>query len=224
MEIVHAYKPKKIVIPVPSFYGYEHAAKASGAEVSFVSMPWEDSHLVVTTLFASLTEGTELLFLANPNNPTGTLLAREKLKEIFSHCKEKGIVVVLDECFIEFCHAGHSMVSELSDYPNLLIVRAFTKIFAIPGAAWLSDRSGRSAWSDSGAASRMECVCFCTKGRCGKEVGAYHLMQAENPVWICAFEFFEEEMQEESGTELVENADVIARNGMLKKAEDRYET
>ena len=48
-------------------------------------------------------------------------------------CKEKNIYVVLDECFIEFCEKENSIVQKLSTYRNLLIVRAFTKIYAIPG-------------------------------------------------------------------------------------------
>ena len=121
MAIVHAIRPKRTVIPVPSFYGYEYAAKASEGEVVF-----GDS-------YCEITEGTDLLFLANPNNPTGTLLSKKEIKEILDYCRERNIVVVLDECFIEFCESDSSMISEIEQYENLIIVRAFTKIFAIPG-------------------------------------------------------------------------------------------
>ena len=121
MAIVHAIRPKRTVIPVPSFYGYEYAAKASEGEVVF-----GDS-------YSEITEGTDLLFLANPNNPTGTLLSKKEIKELLDYCRERNIVVVLDECFIEFCESDSSMISEIEQYENLIIVRAFTKIFAIPG-------------------------------------------------------------------------------------------
>lgn len=121
MAIVHAIRPKRTVIPVPSFYGYEYAAKASEGEVVF-----GDS-------YSEITEGTDLLFLANPNNPTGTLLSKKEIKELLDYCRERNIVVVLDECFIEFCESDSSMISEIEQYKNLIIVRAFTKIFAIPG-------------------------------------------------------------------------------------------
>ena len=113
LAIVHALKPKNIVIPVPSFYGYEYAAKAA------------------------LTADTDLLFLANPNNPTGQLLGREYLPELLEHCRQQGIVVVLDECFIEFCETDteqpRSLLGKIDQYENLLLVRAFTKSFAMPG-------------------------------------------------------------------------------------------
>lgn len=121
MAIVHAIRPKRTVIPVPSFYGYEYAAKASEGEVVF-----GDS-------YSEITEGTDLLFLANPNNPTGTLLSKKEIKELLDYCRERNVVVVLDECFIEFCESDSSMISEIEQYENLIIVRAFTKIFAIPG-------------------------------------------------------------------------------------------
>lgn len=121
MAIVHAIRPKRTVIPVPSFYGYEYAAKASEGEVVF-----SDS-------YCEITEGTDLLFLANPNNPTGTLLSKKEIKELLDYCRERNVVVVLDECFIEFCESDSSMISEIEQYENLIIVRAFTKIFAIPG-------------------------------------------------------------------------------------------
>ena len=54
-------------------------------------------------LFDILTEDIDMLFLANPNNPTGNLISMECLKNILVHCRVKGIYVVLDECFIEFC-------------------------------------------------------------------------------------------------------------------------
>ena len=84
-------------------------------------------------LFDALTEETDLLFLANPNNPTGTLMNRDYLNKLLERCKEKKIYVVLDECFIEFCGTECSALPWIEKYPNLLLVRAFTKIYAIPG-------------------------------------------------------------------------------------------
>lgn len=63
----------------------------------------------------------------------GGRIQRETLLLILKHCRKNGIAVVLDECFIEFCGGEHSMLSELDSFENLMILRAFTKIFAIPG-------------------------------------------------------------------------------------------
>lgn len=133
MGIVHGMKPRKILIPVPSFYGYEYVSGAVGGEVVFYPLREEKDFLPGEDFPMALTEDVELLFLANPNNPTGRLMSKEYLRRLLNACRQKGITVVLDECFIEFCGKDFSMVSEIEEYDNLLLVRAFTKIYAIPG-------------------------------------------------------------------------------------------
>jgi len=133
MAIVHGIRPKNTVIVVPSFYGYEYAAGAAGGEVTCWETKKEASFCVTEDIYRVLTEDKDLLFLANPNNPTGNLMDKEAVRKLLGHCREKGIYVVLDECFIEFCGSGYSMVSEAGWFDNLMIVRAFTKIFSVPG-------------------------------------------------------------------------------------------
>lgn len=133
LAVVHGLKPKRIVIPVPSFYGYEHAARAVTEEIDYVFLKEESQFYIEETLYNALNEDVDMLFLANPNNPTGVLTKKEELVRLISHCKKKNIMVVLDECFIEFCGETFSMLSYLDQFPNLLIVRAFTKSFSIPG-------------------------------------------------------------------------------------------
>lgn len=135
MAIVHAVKPERIVIPVPSFYGYEWSAGSTGAEVVYYEMKEEHQFSLEEGIKEFLTEGTDLLFLANPNNPVGNMIEASLLEEIAEHCKEKGILIVLDECFLEFTgeEEKRSFKNKLAEYPGVIVVRAFTKIFAIPG-------------------------------------------------------------------------------------------
>lgn len=133
IAIVHALQPKKVVIPVPSFYGYEHAAAAVFADVEYVPMKEEDHFLPNDAVFYALSEDVDMIFLANPNNPTGVRMKKEELIKILNHCQEKKITVVLDECFIEFCEGDESMLDQIVEFQNLIVVRAFTKIFTIPG-------------------------------------------------------------------------------------------
>lgn len=133
--IVHAIKPKKTLIPVPSFFGYEWAAGMEEGEICFFQMKEEDGFCLKEDFLPELTEEVDLLFLANPNNPVGNRIDEALLEEILVCCKKNHIYVVLDECFLEFCEqeAHSSYRSRIKDYPNLFLVRAFTKIFAIPG-------------------------------------------------------------------------------------------
>lgn len=133
MAIVHGIRPKKTVIPVPSFYGYEYAAGTAESEILYYELKPENNFQVTEDFYSVLTEDTDLVFLANPNNPTGSLMEREMLMDLLRHCKRAGIYVVLDECFIEFCAGGCSVISELEKFDHCILVRAFTKIFSIPG-------------------------------------------------------------------------------------------
>ncbi len=135
LAIVHAVAPKKTLIPVPSFYGYERAAQAGGGELVFFPLKEAEGFMVTEVLLDALTPDIRLLFLANPNNPTGKGIPDALLERILERCREQGIVVVLDECFLEFTENGRekSKISEILRNPNLIVVRAFTKLYAIPG-------------------------------------------------------------------------------------------
>ncbi len=130
--VVRALRPRAVLIPAPSFSGYEYAANSFGAEILFHELREENGFLPDDELIKAAS-GADLIFLANPNNPTGRLMARGYLRRLLDACGERGATLVLDESYIGFCGMRQSMVPELSAYPNLLIVRSFTKIFAMPG-------------------------------------------------------------------------------------------
>lgn len=133
MALAHGIRPGKTVVPVPSFYGYEYAAQAVGSKILFYELKQENSFCVTGDLYSVLTEDVDLLFLANPNNPTGRCMDREMVFDILRHCREKGIYVVLDESFITFCGIQRSMLSAAEEFDNLILIRSFTKSFSIPG-------------------------------------------------------------------------------------------
>jgi histidinol-phosphate/aromatic aminotransferase/cobyric acid decarboxylase-like protein len=133
MAIVHEIRPKKTVIPIPSFYGYEYAANAIESEIIYYTTKEKDNFKLKEDFLSVLTDEVDIVFIANPNNPTGNLISKDFLIKLVKHCNERNIYVVLDECFIDFCGEEYSLLKEISKFPNLLLVRAFTKIFAISG-------------------------------------------------------------------------------------------
>ena len=170
MAIIHGIKPQKVVIPVPSFYGYEYAAKAAGREIIYYEMQQENSFCPGADMDAVLTEDVQLHFLANPNNPVGNLLGRDALLGLLQHCQKKGIYVVLDESFIEFCGERFSMLAEIEALDCLILIRTFTKIFSIPGVrlGYLICSNPKTRmkiatqlpeWNLSGFAQEAGCVC-----------------------------------------------------------------
>ena len=120
----------------PGFFGYEHVLRAVGCDIGYFLLDEQSDFSPAARLDAlmdMLTDDTDIFFIANPNNPTGYLADSTFMKQIIGHCKEKHIYVVADECFMGFCEKNYSVLSLLCDYDNLIVVRAFTKLFAIPG-------------------------------------------------------------------------------------------
>ena len=133
MGIANAFKPSKVLIAAPSFYGYEYAFLPNAENIVYYFMKEEDDFGITDDFINALTDDLDFVVLANPNNPTGALIDDSLLVKIIETAKSKNIRVILDECFIEFTEGNHSLVSKITEYPNLCIIRSFTKIFAIPG-------------------------------------------------------------------------------------------
>ena len=80
--------------------------------------------------------GTDLVFLCTPNNPTGRLIDQELLLAAAEKCRDLGAVLAVDECFLPLSDgAGPGLAPYLETYPNLVLLRAFTKSWAMAGAA-----------------------------------------------------------------------------------------
>ena len=120
---------------LPSFLGYEEAAKALDCEVIFYEMKKEEKFCLTERILDALDESISLVFLANPNNPVGNLVEPELIFKIAEKCRQCDITLVLDECFMELTgkEQKYSFLSYLEEFPNVVVVRAFTKLYAIPG-------------------------------------------------------------------------------------------
>ena len=83
----------------------------------------------------AITPDVDMVFLCQPNNPTGLTSPRELLLHIAARCRDFGALLVLDECFTDFLDMpeANSMKRELEHFPNLLILKAFTKLYAMAG-------------------------------------------------------------------------------------------
>ena len=134
---VQAIKPTKVLIPVPTYQGYERAARAAGAEVVFRQLERENGFRITDDILEdieALPEGS-ILFVCNPNNPVGNCIREDLLQRIAEKCGKAGIYLIVDECYLELVPGEEmrSMRRFLSTNPYLMIVRAFTKTYAMPG-------------------------------------------------------------------------------------------
>lgn len=134
-RLVLGTKPKQAVLFAPTFAEYEQALEIVNCEVKHYELKEENGFCVEETLLDWITEKTDIVFLCNPNNPTGQTIDRDMLIKILDRCKKQNIVVILDECFLEFLDEPnrYEMSDLRGEYPNLLIIKAFTKIFSMPG-------------------------------------------------------------------------------------------
>ena len=134
--IFDVLKPKKILIPAPCFSEYEKAIKLIGSEIQFYELKEDYNYrLSIPDLLQHISEDTDTILLCNPNNPTSTLIKKEELLGLIDYANNRNINVIIDEAFIELTVGccDNSVVEYISLYKNLFIIRALTKIFAIPG-------------------------------------------------------------------------------------------
>lgn len=134
--LLRTLKPKDILIPAPSFSEYEKAAADAGIAMRVFELREEEGFRLNTErLTRELSAGIECVLLCNPNNPTSTLISYEEMALIVEHARRCGTMVIIDEAFIELTVGGasNSVVDLVKRYDNLFIIRAFTKVFAVPG-------------------------------------------------------------------------------------------
>lgn len=132
-RLAFGLKPKKVLLPVPAFVEYEEAMTAAGARMVYETMD-EDFH-IREDMTERITEDTDLVILCNPNNPTGLLTPRRQVLAVLERAKEMHCRVLVDECFLEICREEeqYTVKPYLEEYPNLMILKSFTKLYAIPG-------------------------------------------------------------------------------------------
>ena len=126
-------KGDKVIIPAPTFGEYEGAVRKAGETPKFVKLKRDFN--IASSIFASEMEGAKLVFLCNPNNPTSMLIPPETITEIIENAMKQNTLVFLDEDFLEFVENEKelSMINKITKYPNLFILRSFTKIFGLTG-------------------------------------------------------------------------------------------
>ena len=159
-ELIYAYcaalRPKRALELVPTFSEYAAALEAAGCAVERWQLkrsngfqPWPD--LLEHLEYADY----DVIFLCSPNNPTGQLLDRRFLIQLLGICRRRGVRVFLDECFGELSDGGREagMTPYLEGNPGLMILRAFTKTYAMAGL-----RLGYCLTADRGLLEKMSAM------------------------------------------------------------------
>ena len=124
---------RRMVVVTPTFAEYAWAAAQAGAEVIAVPLAQDAGFPLVLdeAAWRRALAGAGLVFVCNPNNPTGTLIPLQTLRTLAAWCAAAGARLVVDEAFMEFVEpaAQASLLGE----PRVVVLRSLTKLFAVPG-------------------------------------------------------------------------------------------
>lgn len=129
--------PERAMVLAPTFSEYEAAIESVGGEVELFELNRDDDFkLNIERLIERLNRvNIDLLFLCNPNNPTGDLINRAELLQVLEVAGKKDIFVVVDEAFLDFLpeEKEYTLIEQAINRKNLLVLRSLTKFFAVPG-------------------------------------------------------------------------------------------
>ncbi|MFC4163597.1 pyridoxal phosphate-dependent aminotransferase [Epilithonimonas zeae] len=119
------------IIPDPSFTIFEPIAEFLGMSKTII--PLNDKKKIdLEKMKSSIQKDTKLIYICNPNNPTGDLLSRQEIENFIKSIPDN-IIVLVDEAYIEF--TTQKSLSDLVDvYKNLIITRTFSKLYGFAGA------------------------------------------------------------------------------------------
>ena len=130
-----AVRPRRALLPAPTFAEYEAALQTVGCAVQRVFLREENEFAVTEKFIDAVTPETDIVFLCQPNNPTGQVTPPALVERLVRRCAECGAVLVVDECFLDFLPDRDAWTAKqlLRDTPQLIILKAFTKLYAMAG-------------------------------------------------------------------------------------------
>lgn len=130
-----AVRPRRALLPAPTFAEYEAALQTVGCAVQRVFLREENTFAVTEEFIDAVTPETDIVFLCQPNNPTGQVTPPALVERLVRRCAECGAVLAVDECFLDFLPDRDAWTAKqlLRDAPQLIILKAFTKLYAMAG-------------------------------------------------------------------------------------------
>jgi histidinol-phosphate aminotransferase len=117
------------IVPEPAFEIFRFDTAVAGGHLIQV-MPKPDFAFALDEVLAAITPQTRVVFLTNPNNPTGVSMPLDAIRTIATRVP-KGAVVFVDEAYAEF--AGITFIPDLPSFPNVIVGRTFSKAFGLAG-------------------------------------------------------------------------------------------
>ena len=155
-SLCRAVNPRRALVPAPTFAEYQQALYSVDCQVEFFPLDGKKGFVLEENFLQALTEEIDIIFLCNPNNPTGLLVEKPLLEKILKRCQELDILMAVDECFLDFVPTPekYTLKEYLETYDNLFLLKAFTKRYAMAGV-----RLGYGLCGNKRLLEKIEGVC-----------------------------------------------------------------
>jgi histidinol-phosphate aminotransferase len=115
-----------------AFIGFQVLARSRG--VQYRTVPYRNWHYDLPALASAINERTKIIYLANPNNPTGTIFTKTEFDAFYRHVPER-VLIILDEAYFEYAQDNPRYPDSMHyRYDNVITLRTFSKIYGLAGA------------------------------------------------------------------------------------------
>lgn len=115
-----------------AFIGFQVLARSRG--VTYRAVPYRDWRYDLRAIAQQINKHTKIIYLANPNNPTGTIFTRQEFDAFYKHVPER-VLIILDEAYFEYARGNPSYPDSMDyRYDNVITLRTFSKIYGLAGA------------------------------------------------------------------------------------------
>jgi histidinol-phosphate aminotransferase len=114
-----------------AFIGFQVLARSRG--VKYRTVPYRDWHYDLEALAGAINDNTKIVYLANPNNPTGTIFSKQEFDAFYRKVPER-VLVILDEAYFEYAADSPKYPNSMHyRYDNVITLRTFSKIYGLAG-------------------------------------------------------------------------------------------
>jgi histidinol-phosphate aminotransferase len=114
-----------------AFIGFQVLAKSRG--VKYRTVPYRDYHYDLPALAREINDRTKIVYLANPNNPTGTIFSKHEFDDFYRHVPER-VLIILDEAYFEYAKDNPRYPDSMHyRYDNVITLRTFSKVYGLAG-------------------------------------------------------------------------------------------
>jgi threonine-phosphate decarboxylase len=132
--VAKVFEGKKALIVQPTFTEYEQACRHYRVEVEEVYLEQTKNFQFPLEEVIQRLDEVDVLFICRPNNPTGTIIKEETLRQIIEYGAQLNKSIVIDEAFSDFLPQEIEPLTDwVNKYPNVILLRSLTKMFTIPG-------------------------------------------------------------------------------------------